>query len=121
MVPMQRILRLWLPLAACLLTAVVVCGQQAKPFLVVAGDTVSAEEFAYAYRKNSRYGVHAHRLTVGEFLQSYIDFRLKVADAKARGLDTSLALRREYENFARYKLAGYLLGGCEPHPAQDSR
>ena len=62
MVPMQRILRLWLPLAACLLTAVVVCGQQAKPFLVVAGDTVSAEEFAYAYRKNSRYGAHAHRL-----------------------------------------------------------
>lgn len=113
MVPMQRILRLWLPLAACLLTAVVVCGQQAKPFLVVAGDTVSAEEFAYAYRKNSRYGVHAHRLTVGEFLQSYIDFRLKVADAKARGLDTSLALRREYENFARYKLAGYLLDSAE--------
>ena len=70
---------------------------------------VSTEEFVYLYRKN-----HQHKpeeFTEGkieEYLTLFINYKLKVAEALSRGMDTTSAFRKEYQTYRDELLKPYL-------------
>ena len=70
-----------------LLIAVPAFSQTADPVLfTVNGKEVLRSEFEYAYNKNQG-NISEGAQTVEEYLQMYIDFKLKVAEAEALELD----------------------------------
>lgn len=96
-------------LLGILLGAVLPAVGQSAPLMVVGSDTVHEGAFRYAFEKNRAYTLQGKQMGVEEFLNSYRDFRLKVLDARHRGLDTSAAFRMEYEKYRNYQLASRLL------------
>ncbi|MFO7874131.1 MAG: peptidylprolyl isomerase [Bacteroidales bacterium] len=59
------------------------------PVLLRIGDeTVTVSEFEEIYRKNNVESEVAESKSPGEYLDMYINFRLKVKEAKAQGMDT---------------------------------
>jgi peptidyl-prolyl cis-trans isomerase SurA len=73
-----------------------------KPLVVfsVAGDVVTADEFIYLYNKN-----HQNKekdfteQKIQEYLSLFINFKLKVHEAKKRGMDTTAAFVKEYNSY----------------------
>ena len=83
-----------------LLSLVTVTGLSAQvagdPILInVNGKNILRSEFEYAFNKN-RGNVSDSAMTAEEYLQMYIDFKLKVAEAEALGLDTLESFKAEY-------------------------
>jgi peptidyl-prolyl cis-trans isomerase SurA len=46
--------------------------------------------------------------TIDEYVQMFVDYKLKVADAEAAGRDTTAAFKKEYEDFRNELAAPYL-------------
>ncbi len=61
---------------------------------------VSTEEFLHLYRKNSLNKSEAStEQAVKEYLDLLINFKLKIAEAKARGLDTTQKFNKEFKTY----------------------
>jgi peptidyl-prolyl cis-trans isomerase SurA len=76
-----------------------------KILMVVAGQQVTAGEFIRMYRKSSEPGKPPDTDT---YLQQYITFKLKVADAIKEGLDTIKAFRDELNGYRTQLAQNYL-------------
>lgn len=63
--------------------------------LTVNGKKILRSEFEYAFNKN-RGNVSDSAMTAEEYLQMYIDFKLKVAEAEALRFDTLESFKAEY-------------------------
>jgi len=82
--------------------------QNDQVLLTVAGEDVTVEEFMYVYNKNNTQGGEkTDRKSVEEYLELYINFKLKVKEAEELGLDTVAAFINE--------LAGYREQLAEPY------
>lgn len=76
--------------------------KQASPGVLfkVGKAVVSPDEFIHTYRKN-----HTAKATdftqskIDEYLRLYVDFKLKVREARARGLDTTAVFKKEYNTY----------------------
>ncbi|TYZ09632.1 OmpA family protein [Hymenobacter lutimineralis] len=81
-----------------------------QPVLETLGNhEVPVSEFAYVYRKNNAATPEAGtRASVQEYLDLYTNFRLKVLEAEARGLDTTQAFQRELEGYKQQLAQPYL-------------
>ena len=71
---------------------------QDKVLMTIDGEPVLASEFMYIYEKNNQESA-VEQKTIDEYLDLFINFKLKVHEAKAQGIDTTEAFRKE--------LAGY--------------
>lgn len=71
---------------------------QDKVLMTIDGEPVMASEFMYIYEKNNQESA-VEQKTIDEYLDLFINFKLKVHEAKAQGIDTTEAFRKE--------LAGY--------------
>ena len=81
---------------------------QDDPVLVtIAGENVTVDEFMYVYKKNNAQGETMDRKSIEEYLELYINFKLKVKEAESLGLDTVQAFIDE--------LAGYRKQLAEPY------
>jgi peptidyl-prolyl cis-trans isomerase SurA len=69
------------------------------PLLIVSSDSVSMDEFLYAFNKNRPLDSAVSRAEIDEYLDLYINFKLKVSEAKSRGLDTTAAFKKEYNSY----------------------
>lgn len=78
-------------------------GNDDPVLMTVNGKPVHKSEFEYLYHKNNSQQLQPQ--TIDEYLQMFIDYKLKVADAEAAGLDTTASFRTEYNNY-RDELAG---------------
>jgi peptidyl-prolyl cis-trans isomerase SurA len=73
---------------------------QAKPLFTVNKKPVSVDEFIYLYKKN-----HTDKEKdfttekINEYLDLFINFKLKVEEAKKRGLDTTKTFLKEYNGY----------------------
>lgn len=65
--------------------------------MTVNGKEVRRSEFEYAYNKNNTNLVDGAQ-SVEEYLDMFIDFKLKVAEAEAMRLDTLSSFRQEYKH-----------------------
>lgn len=74
----------------------------------VEDDTVSAEEYMAVYNKNRDIGEDIDPKTPMEYLDLYINFKLKVHDAKQLGKDTMPNFLREFRNYREQLIKPYL-------------
>lgn len=72
------------------------------------GKPISRDEFMYAYQKNKALSGQKS-LTPQEYLNLYINYQLKVADALAMGLDTTKTFRREFQLYRDQQLSKKLV------------
>ena len=83
--------------------------QVSDPVLMtVNGKEVRRSEFEYAFNKNNSNLVEGGQ-TVEEYLPMYIDFKLKVAEAEALGLDTVASFKEEYKRDRAQMAEDYLI------------
>ena len=83
-----------------------------SPTLLKINDqTVSADEFEYLYQKNNSTQEDSlwNREKIQEYLDLYINFKLKVEEAKELGLDTSQAFKKEFEIYRNQLAEPYLM------------
>ena len=90
-----------------LLLAVICHGQTLtdKTLMTVAGKSVPAGEFIRMYKKSSEPG---NLTDIDQYLQQYVIFKLKVADAVAEGLDTTRIFRNELNGYRNQLAQSYL-------------
>ncbi len=74
----------------------------------VADDTVKADEYMAVYNKNRDIGEDIDPKTPLEYLDLYINFKLKVHDAKELGKDTMPNFLREFRNYREQLVKPYL-------------
>lgn len=85
-----------------------VLAQEKDPVLLtVDGDPVRVSEFEAVYKKNNRDSV-IDRDDLEEYLELYINFRLKVREAEALGLDTAVKFKKELEGYQKQLAKPYL-------------
>jgi len=76
--------------------------------VTIDGTPISRDEFIYAYQKNKALSGQKS-LTPQEYLNLYIDYKLKVANALAMGLDTTKNFRREFQLYRDQQLSKKLI------------
>ncbi|QCR23387.1 peptidylprolyl isomerase [Pontibacter sp. SGAir0037] len=81
-----------------------------EPVIATLGSqTISASEFQYVYKKNNEGNEDAYsRQSVTDYLDLYTNFKLKVLEAEGRGLDTTMAFKRELEGYKEQMAQPYL-------------
>ena len=71
------------------------------------GKPVTAEEFLYIYEKNNQAGAIDPK-SMTEYLDMFINFKLKVAEAEAQGIDTTEAFKKELKGYRAQATPKYL-------------
>lgn len=79
-----------------------------KVLFTVENDTIKAEEFMAVYNKNREIGEEIDPKTPSEYLDLYINFKLKVHEAKELGRDTLNSFLREFRNYREQLAKPYL-------------
>lgn len=103
---MKKIL---LSVAALSMAAGVFAAPQAdadQVLMTVNGRDVKLSEFLYLYNKNNSQQLKPQ--TVDEYVDMFVDYKLKVADAETAGIDTTAAFKAEYDKFCKELAAPYL-------------
>ena len=77
-----------------------------KVLMKVNGRDVKVSEFLYLYNKNNSQQLQPQ--SVDDYVNMFVDYKLKVADAEAAGIDTTAAFISEYTKFRNELAAPYL-------------
>ena len=72
-----------------------------KVLMNIAGDDVTAKEFCDIYSKNNLKNNVVEKKTVDEYLDMFINFRLKVKEATDMKLDTTAHFLKEFEDYRK--------------------
>lgn len=73
--------------------------QKTGVLFTIDDEPVYADEFLAIYRKNKEIGQQLDPKSPQEYLQMYIDFKLKVKEARTQGLDTLESFKNEFNNY----------------------
>ncbi|HUS85898.1 MAG TPA: peptidylprolyl isomerase [Bacteroidales bacterium] len=87
------------------LTSTSVTGQERTVLLTVNGHDVSVDEFEWLYKKNNS-GITSS--SIDEYMDLYINFRLKVEAAREAGIDKTDAFKKELGGYRRQLARSYL-------------
>jgi parvulin-like peptidyl-prolyl isomerase len=104
---------LFLAAAAMSLAAVAQTGLEpeqashADVLMTINGKAISAEEFLYIYEKNNQAGAIDPK-SMDEYLDMFINFKLKVAEAEAQGIDTTESFKKELKGYRAQATPKYL-------------
>lgn len=94
------------------LCTIVALGQEKplanKVLFTVEDDTVTAGEYMAVYNKNRDVGQEIDPKTPAEYLDLYINFKLKVHEAKELGRDTMPSFLKEYQSYREQLAQPYL-------------
>ena len=71
---------------------------QDETLLTINGKPVSAGEFLYIYEKNNQAGAIDPK-TMDEYLEMFINFKLKVTEAESQGIDTTASFLKELKGY----------------------
>jgi peptidyl-prolyl cis-trans isomerase SurA len=79
------------------------------PLFTIAKKPVTADEFIYLYKKNHQNKPEEFtKEKISEYMELFINFKLKVEEAKRRGLDTTAAFKKEYNTYREELRKPYL-------------
>lgn len=98
-------------ISICLLFLILIpiFGQSNDQILMTIGDEdVTVDEFLRIYNKNSNIGPEENRKSVEEYLDLFINFKLKVIEAENKGLDTLQSFIDELEGYREQLAKPYL-------------
>jgi len=95
---------------AILLVATTMSAQTDDTVLMTVADKdVTVGEFRYIYEKNNGDGANYSPKSLNEYIDLYIKFKLKVAEAKAMGLDTISVLNKELDGYRKQLTDSYIM------------
>ncbi len=102
--------------ATALLSSLIVFLLQAQPhngssstLFVINKQPIDTEEFLYLYRKNHQHTAEEYTGDkIEEYLNLFINYKLKVEEALSRGMDTTNAFKKEYQTYRNELLKPYL-------------
>lgn len=77
----------------------------------VKDEAVSVDEFIYLYKKNHQDKNDYTQPKIEEYLKLYVNFKLKVKEARERGMDTTAAFIKEYTSYKEELKKPYLPEG----------
>ena len=84
-------------------------GDQSPTLFSIHKKPVSTEEFSYLYRKNHQHKAEEFTTEkIEEYLDLFINYKLKVEEALYRGMDTTSAFKKEYQTYRDELLKPYL-------------
>ncbi len=73
---------------------------QALPLFTVDSKTVTTDEFIYLYtKKNQSKSDDFTEAKINEYLDLFINFKLKITEAQHRGMDTTSAFKKEFNGY----------------------
>jgi peptidyl-prolyl cis-trans isomerase SurA len=81
--------------------------QNEEILMTIDGQNVSLEEFNRIYQKNNHEGI-AEKQTVEEYLEMFVNFKLKVIEAENRGMDTTSSFLKEFDGYRDQLAKPYL-------------
>lgn len=93
-----------------------VFAQQDPVLMRINGKDVLRSEFEYSYNRDKSLLALKHA-TPGKYVEHFVNFKLKVGDAEAAGLDTAFAFREEVENYRARLVESYLTDTIEADAA----
>lgn len=77
--------------------------------MTIAGDKITVGEFLSVYKKNNyKESTSIDKKAIDTYLDMYVNFRLKVQEAREMGLDTSKAFKEELNGYRKQLSAPYL-------------
>ena len=99
---MQRVVKAWAVVLLIFLATPVLAQKKndASTLFTIAKKPVTIEEFSYLYNKNNQGKKEEYTLAkIEEYLNLFINFKLKVEEARQRGYDTTAAFRKEFGTY----------------------
>lgn len=94
-------------LASALLVLSVSAFSQDVELMTIAGKPISKSEFEYVYNKNLRQ--QTEKTPVEEYVTLFCNYKLKVAEAEALGMDTTAQFMREYRGYRDQLVQPYMV------------
>ena len=89
------------------LCALCVRAQEDKVLMTIDGKPVMLSEFKYIYEKNSQEAAGGQK-SLEEYLDLFVNFKLKVTEAEHRGIDTTEAFIKELKGYRAQATPKYL-------------
>lgn len=71
----------------------------AQNIATINGNPISSKEFLWVYKKNHAGETNLNQKELAAYLDLYVNFKLKVAEAKSLGLDSDEAYRQEIAGY----------------------
>jgi peptidyl-prolyl cis-trans isomerase SurA len=99
---MQRVVKTWPVLILIFLASPVLSQKKndASTLFTIAKKPVTLEEFSYLYNKNNQGKKEEFtEAKIEEYLNLFINFKLKVEEARHRGYDTTAAFKKEFGTY----------------------
>lgn len=78
--------------------------QQSPTLMRIAGKPISRAEFEYAYNKNNGVEGAVEKKSISEYLDMFINYKLKVAAAEALKMDTLKSFQEEFRTYRDLQL-----------------
>ena len=85
----------------------------ATPLFSIKGSPVYTEEFIYLYKKNHLQPPDFTEEKINDYLTLFINFKLKIAEGRKRGLDTTQAFVKEFNTYKEELKKPYRAGTDE--------
>jgi len=105
----KNISQLFIAFLLCFSTGLLQAQQGNDPVLLtVGGDKVTQSEFLSIYQKNNVKGEVIDKKSLQEYLELFINFKLKVKEAEELGLDTATAFKTELAGYRKQLAQNYL-------------
>jgi peptidyl-prolyl cis-trans isomerase SurA len=83
--------------------------QDKDPVLMtIAGKNITRSEFQSIYNKNNPKNTEADSKSIDDYVQLFVNFKLKVKEAEEMGLDTTAEFRNELEGYRKQLAQPYL-------------
>lgn len=82
--------------------------QKEEPLLTIEGDPVYAEEFLQLYNKNLDLVKDDAQKEVDNYLELFVNYKLKLKEALSLGLDKDANYKREFENYKKQLVKNYI-------------
>lgn len=88
------------------IAATAISKEKKSIIMTVDGEDIPTEEFLYLYQKNNEQ--QSQHQGLDEYLQLFEIFRIKVAEAKSRGVDTTENFKKEIDIYKKELLEPYI-------------
>ena len=88
-------------------TAILAIAKGDPVLMTINGKDIKLSEFEYLYNKNNQQQVEKE--TLEQYLDRFVLYKQKVADAEAAGLDTTSAFKAEFEGYQKDLAAPYVM------------
>ena len=109
---MTKAMKIGAMIAALLMAAGAATAQDDPTVMTINGQPVARSEFEYSYNKNNAEGV-IDKKTVDEYVDLFINYKLKVAAALDARLDTMASFKTEFAQYRDQQIRPTFVGDAD--------